>query len=221
MNDSNTTPVASPPKPSALRKWLVRSAVCAAVFAVLWWNRVGLAHAWGGYLNAGRPLSEPVDVVFILGGDLETRPFVAAEIYRAGFARTLLVSQPQLHSNDFLGGRTEGDLTVEVLDQLGVPETAIESLPIEVDSTRGEMVALRKYIHDHAIERVAIVSSDFHTRRIQWLVEQENANQEATVLIVSAPVDGNRPDDWWRSEKGLGVYLLETLKVVSVALHLS
>ncbi|MCB9952057.1 MAG: YdcF family protein [Planctomycetaceae bacterium] len=221
MNDASTLPAESPPKPSALRKWLVRCGVCAAVLAAVWWSRAGLAHAWGDYLNAGRPLTQPVDVVFILGGDLETRPFVAAEIYRAGFVKKVLVSQPQLHSNDFLGGKTEGDLTLEVLDKLGVPEAAIESLPIEVDSTRGEMVSLRKYIAENNIGSVAIVSSDFHTRRICWLVAQESVDNNGQVIVVSAPVDGCRPHDWWRSETGLGVYLLETLKVASVALHLS
>ena len=172
-------------------------------------------------MAVGKPLHEPVEVVFILGGDLESRPFVAAEIYKAGFASKVLVSKPQPHSLDFLGGRTEGDLTREVLLKLDVPDEALIDLPLSVDSTRGEMESLREYVGKNQVRRLAIVTSDFHTCRAQILATRILASSGAEIHIVSSPTDDCTPADWWRSESGIGVYVLETVKLVSVVLHAS
>lgn len=210
----------APASPPVWRKWLVRWGLLLFILgATAWGCRASLLTWWGESLDVGQPLREPVDLVFILGGDLETRPFVAAEIYTAGFADKVLVSKPQPHSLDFLGGRTEGDLTRAVLLKLDVPEGALFDLPLTVDSTRGELESLREYVGKHDVHSLAIVSSDFHTRRVQILAERILAGSGVQIRIVSAPTDACTPANWWRSESGIGVYVQETLKLVSVFLH--
>ncbi len=212
----------APPRLSWLR-WSVRltGLLLTVVVLLLWWNWYALLAIWGEFLNVGQPLDQRVEVVFILGGDLETRPFVAAEVFHAGYTDQILVSQPQPHSMDFLGGRTEGELTREVLLRLGVPKHVLTDLPLTVDSSRGELEAFRDYLQHTKPRRAAIVTSDFHTRRVSVLLSRICQVEGVELVLISAPVDACTPANWWRSEAGLGTYLLETVKLVSVYLHTS
>lgn len=209
-------------RPHRGRRWLRYVVLLGiTVLLLMWWNWYPLLTAWGQFLDIGRPLSEPVDVVFVLGGDLESRPFVAAEIYREGYTSSILVSQPQPHSMDFLGGRTEGDLMRGVLLARDVPADVIHDLPLTVDSSRGELDALKGYVVQERPKRVAIVTSDFHTRRVRLLAGRVCAVPGTEIVYVSAPVDTCRPANWWQNEDGIGTYLLETVKLITVYLRAS
>jgi uncharacterized SAM-binding protein YcdF (DUF218 family) len=212
MSDPVTEPVAVS-RLATWRRWII---VALLLGVVLWLAGPTVLSAWGDFLACGRPLDRPVDLVFVLGGDLETRPFVAAEIYRAGYTPRILISQPQGHAFDFLGGRTEGELTREVLEHLGVPPRAISTLPREVDSTRAEMEALRDLLREQPVVRLAIVTSDFHTRRTALLAQRICGSDVPEIHIVAAPYDSCRPDDWYTDANGMAVYLLETLKLLTV-----
>ncbi|MCA9079201.1 MAG: YdcF family protein [Planctomycetaceae bacterium] len=204
------------------RRWLWCLVAFCILMGVCWWLHPVLFRSWGASLNVGRPLAEPVDVVFVLGGGLENRPFVAAEIYRAGYAQVVLVSRPVGHSMDMLGGASEGELTSQILRKLGVAADNIHQLDVPVDSTRGELTALRDYIAQQPTPpRVAIVSSDFHTRRIRSLSRRILRQTRQSVAIVSAPTDGFSPTNWWQYEEGISTYFLETVKLLTVLLNLA
>src|SRR5438128_894388 len=73
-----------------------RVALFVAVAAIVLtgcWQRARLLVVVGNWLNISSPLRAEVDDVFVLGGDLETRPLVAAAIIRSGLARRILVPQ--------------------------------------------------------------------------------------------------------------------------------
>ena len=75
-------------------------------------------------------VSDPVtrsDVVAVLGGGVDTRPFVAAELYKKGVVTKVLVSQvQQTRSSKLLALPGHSELNRMVLQKLGVPEAAIE-----------------------------------------------------------------------------------------------
>ena len=222
MNESAQSPAKVPVPPVRRRRWRWQWFAMFAALCVIGagWNRDFLLRSWGEFLDVGRPLTEPVDVVFVLGGGFETRPFVAAEVYRGGYTRKILISQPARHSMDFLGGRSEADVTRQILERQGVPPEAIESLPLEVDSTVSEVAALRKYLEESRPARVAVVTSNYHTRRTRILLKRVLGSSANEIRIISAPVDGFAPHDWWQSQRGMSTYFLETLKLMTVLLNL-
>ena len=76
------------------RRRLLGISACAVTVVVLYLARSAVLCAAGQWLNVGETLAEPVDYVFVLGGDASTRPFLAAAIYRAGYTRQILIPRP-------------------------------------------------------------------------------------------------------------------------------
>src|SRR5262245_49465794 len=91
--------------------WLVREPVL-----------LGAANLW--------IVSDPVsraDAVVVLGGGLETRPFVAAELWRRGLADKILISQgPEERAASVGSIPPHSELNREMLLKLGVPAGAIK-----------------------------------------------------------------------------------------------
>src|SRR5262249_9122510 len=82
-------------------------------------------------------VSDPLthaDAIVVLGGNSQTRPPAAAELYRRGLANKVLVS----HWSDSQRNRA-------ALLKLGVPASAIEAFGKANTNTREEAVALRQW----------------------------------------------------------------------------
>jgi len=174
-------------------------------------EREVLLSAAGAWLDVGEALREPVDGVFILGGDADTRPFAAAAIIRSGWARQALIvpTAPQP------GDRSHQDLLRAILLQRGVEADAIVELPGQVASTRDEARALRQFLDDHAGFSVAVLTSDYHTRRTRAIFAAELADHAAQAHVVSAPTERFNAANWWHYEQGWKMYTGEYIKLIS------
>jgi uncharacterized SAM-binding protein YcdF (DUF218 family) len=165
----------------------------------------------GGYLDASTPPHE-VDDVMVLGGGADTRPFVAAALYKAGYAkRILLPAVKQSPDSDAEAGPSETAVMRRVLLVRGVPSEAIVDLPGEVDSTEDEARSLKRYLADQPERTVAIVTNDYHTRRARWIFRTELGRPDLSVF--AAPTDDFDANNWWRSEEGCALYATEYLKL--------
>jgi uncharacterized SAM-binding protein YcdF (DUF218 family) len=151
----------------------------------------------------------------VLGGGPTTRPFVAAALVQAGLARRALVPSPRRSPEQEEGLRpSEAEVTRRVLRARGAPDGAVITLPGEVDSTRDEAQALRRFLETEPDTSVAVVPNGFHTRRARMLFRHELGDRMAQVHFVGAPTDGFGADDWWRSEGGFCCYATEYFKLV-------
>jgi uncharacterized SAM-binding protein YcdF (DUF218 family) len=167
---------------------------------------------------AGRSLdvgTEPqsVDYVMVLGGGSDTRPFVAAALYKAGLARQILVPRMKPHPDRPQVGPPEEEMVRRVLRLRGVPAAAIVFLDDLVDSTHDEAAALRNFLADRPNSSVAIVTSNYHTRRVRWLFQKVVGDRAARLDFVSAQTDRFGPHNWWQSESGFVAYMNEFAKI--------
>src|SRR5689334_6595526 len=110
------------------RRWfVVLSALLLLAGSASWMCRVYLLHT----LAEAWVISDPVtaaDVVAVLGGGLQTRPFAAARYYHRGLVSKVLVASVQRSPSDGLDvSPSETSLNRAILLRLGVPETAIET----------------------------------------------------------------------------------------------
>lgn len=151
----------------------------------------------------------------VLGGGAGTRPFVAAEIVRAGMARNVLLPRFS-ESDEALDGIavSESEMIRRVLLKSGVPEEVIIELHDFVDSTQSEAESLASYLHEYPNLGVAVVTNDYHTRRARRLFSRACGNDLQNLCLVGAPTDGFDASNWWRSEAGLVTYLNEFLKLL-------
>src|SRR6516162_993793 len=94
-------------------------------------------------------VSDPVSratAIIVLGGGLETRPFVAAELWRRGLADKILISQgPEERAVSIGPMPSQSERNRAILLKLGVPAGAIGIFDAVSKNTRGEAVALRAW----------------------------------------------------------------------------
>jgi uncharacterized SAM-binding protein YcdF (DUF218 family) len=168
----------------------------------------GLANAW--------IVSEPpakADVIVVLGGGPETRPFEAARLYRQGLAPRILIMNPKPEAAFVLGLiPSEAELTRQILSKQGVPAAALVILGNEVTSSYEESMAFRDWVKTNAIKSVIIPTDLFHTRRVRWLYRKELKHTGIQVSVEAVPVRDYTARDWWRNEHGVVAFQNEVLK---------
>jgi len=149
-------------------------------------------------------VSDPLthaDAIVILGGNSQTRPPVAADLYRRGLASKVLVS----HWSDC-------PLNRAALLKLGAPTSAIEAFGKANTNTREEAVALREWAERNAASVFVIPSEAFMSRRVQWIFRREFSDWPVTIEVQPFDPPGYSREGWWKTEQGSMVFQSEMLK---------
>ena len=188
---------------------LAVSLLMAALGALMWFNHEALLR----YAAEQWVVSDdihPADAVVVLGGGINTRPFAAAEDYRKGLTRKILVTNVRPSRVETLGVLpSHGAISRGVLTILGVPEADIETLGIAVSTTYDEARALRDWaIRTHA-GSVIVPTEAFSSRRVRWMMTQALAGTGTSVQIQTL---GHPAHNWWKNDKGLITFRNEVIK---------
>jgi len=150
-------------KPFKRIKWLAIALLCLlAAGAVAYFCRVsllrGAAHAW----IVNQPLAH-ADVIVVLGGGPDTRPFEAARLFHQGLAPKILLMNPRpAHAAQLGLEPTEAELSRGILLKKGVPASAIVVPSEYVTNSFDESVVLRNWARANQIKR-AIITTDVFT----------------------------------------------------------
>jgi len=155
------------------------------------------------WLDVGeRP--RPVDAVYILGGaDVAVRALVGAALIRTGYANRALVSGVHYQPDEDDGVLCpQQERACRVLAHRGIAQSQIEVLGRDHRTTFDEAASLKRYLTAHPRATVAVVTSDFHTRRTRWILRQSLGERYARVVVVSSPSVTFVPRDWWRTPRG-------------------
>lgn len=157
-----------------------------------WLGETLLARLEAPYIAAvPDPMQEgPFDAVFVLGGGTTIddtgrvylsragdRLVLGARLWHAGRTPTLVTSGGSPPGSG--QPRNAAAETTLMWTQLGVPEEAIVQLP-EPWNTSRELAAYRELIDERGWERVGIISSAWHLRRVE--VHMTRQGIEATLL---------------------------------------
>jgi uncharacterized SAM-binding protein YcdF (DUF218 family) len=161
-------------------------------------------------------VSDPVttaDAVAVLGGDLEVRPFVAADLYKEGLVPKILVSQVPVGRSSTIGGIPgHSELNRMVLLKLGVPHAAIEMFGQANTSTKDEAAALRDWADEHRVSRIIVPTEIFAARRARWIFNREFAESSVRVEIAAFEPPNYARAEWWKSEAGMIAFQNEIMK---------
>ena len=118
-------------------------------------------------------VSDPIsraDAIVVLGGGLETRPFIAAQMWRRGLADKILISQfPEERAVSIGVMPSHSELNRQILLKLDIPADAIETFGTANKNTRDEAVALREWTKRNAASAFIIPSEIFSARRVRWI----------------------------------------------------
>lgn len=165
------------------------------------------------WLDVGGP-PHRVDAVFVLPGDEQVRPFVAAALVKAGFAdRAIFPKNAPLPEPIRAGRPTTDEVIRRVLERRGLGQQQIVRLEGDTTTTAQDLEALNRYLLDHPETRVAVVTSHYHTRRTRLLLDALLGERASRVSFISAPTDGFSAGDWWLHETGFFAITSEYLKL--------
>jgi len=163
-------------------------------------------------------VSDPVSratAIIVLGGGLETRPFVAAELWRRGLADKILISQgPEERAVSIGAMPSQSERNRAILLKLGVPAGAIGTFEAVSKNTRGEAVALRAWAEQNGASAFIIPSEIFPARRVRWIFRREFRGTAVSIEVPAVEPPGYTRSDWWKTEQGLLAFQNEVLKYI-------
>lgn len=195
-------------KPGAQRGGIIFKLLFLIFFvvllAVLYLLRVPLLRFAGEFWIVD-DAPESSDVIIVLSGDNydAVRAARAAALFRAAMAPHVLATGRSLRSY-----ATTTDLMKRDLVDHGVPATAIIPLTHRADDTREEAVAVSEFVAAHGWKRILLVTSNYHTRRSQYIYER-TLPPGTQLRVISAPDVEYDPQSWWRTREGLKIFFHE------------
>jgi DUF218 domain len=202
------TPLRNSGSRKRLRAGLCALSLLVVINASIWFNREALlryaADQWIVSDNI-----HAADAVVVLGGGIDTRPFAAAEDYRKGLTRKILVANVRLSGAEALGVLpSHTEINRGVLIKLGVPEANIETFGTEISTTYEEAHALRDWaIRTHA-RSIIVPIEVFPSRRVRWVLARALAGTGTEIQVQTLGHAG----DWWKSHYGQIAFQGEVIK---------
>jgi uncharacterized SAM-binding protein YcdF (DUF218 family) len=197
---------------SASRRVAVTVFLSAALAAGIWLQRAAVLRGVADLWIVSDPVTQS-DVVAVLGGGLEVRPFAAAEIYERGLATRVLVSEVlEARSTAIVGAPGHTELNRMVLLKLGVPEAAIATFGQASRNTWDEANALRNWATEHHVARIIIPTEIFSARRVRWVFHRTFAGSSVQLEIPSFEGNNYSRAEWWKSEAGMIAFQNEVMK---------
>jgi uncharacterized SAM-binding protein YcdF (DUF218 family) len=153
------------------------------------------------------------DVVAVLGGGIDTRPFVAAELYKEGLVAKVIVSDVAARRAAKIGVIPgDNELTRMLLLKLGVPDADIAMFGKENGSTFDEAAALREWADRHGVSRVIIPIEIFASRRVRWIFNREFAGSSVHLQISAFEIPDYPRAEWWTTRAGMITFQNEIMK---------
>jgi uncharacterized SAM-binding protein YcdF (DUF218 family) len=190
------------------RRLVVATGVLGFVVLTFFVGPVALRAA-GRWLDVG-VAPRPADHVYPLGGDPAGRPFAAAAVIRAGLAREALI--PRLAGDRDGFDPAGAPLVRRVLEVRGVAPARIRTLDPICHTTYDEARSLAAVLEAEPAATLIVVTNDYHSRRVRWILDRELGPAAARVQVVTCPTD-HVPADWFRTADGLSLYGSEFLKL--------
>jgi len=179
----------------------------------------------GSFLYAEDSLQR-ADAIYVLAGTRMERPLEAAELYLAGYAPLILLSEEMPDNGVLVLERrgihlpTTAEIARDTLVRLGVPATAVEILAGHHDNTAHEANTLRRVAAERRWKRVIVVTSKFHTRRGGFAMRRELSGTGVQVVVRATRYDSSDPAHWWQTRDGLRWTASEAQKLLAYALGL-
>jgi uncharacterized SAM-binding protein YcdF (DUF218 family) len=195
------------------RRWPRRILAVAVLGLALYASGSWWLPAVGRWLDVGET-PRVSDYCLVLSGDFESRPFGAAALYRKGFIRHAIWLTHIASTERVSPTRLDSDAAARrILTTVGVPDDRIVVLDGPCVSTFDEAQSLERMLATHPDATVAVVTSDYHTRRSRWVFRHVLGDRADHLQFISVPTDYFNAENWWRVEEGFASYSKEILKL--------
>jgi uncharacterized SAM-binding protein YcdF (DUF218 family) len=142
------------------------------------------------------------DAIAVLSGSIPDRILEAVDLYQAGLAPRIILTQqgppPGLAALRARGGDLpeHHEQNLGIARQLGVPAEALWLMTTPAWSTLTEAEALVAYLREHGINSILLVTSKAHSRRSS-MVYRRLADGWLQITVCPSRYDTFNPESWW------------------------
>lgn len=202
-----------------------RFRILLAILALL------VAASFGAFRNLGLWLVRPdpprsARAIVVLSGRAPFRAMEAAELYRKGYASEVWLFQDQPSDVDAaflrLGIKhpAEQEYDQQVLERLGVPQTAIRILMPPTTNTASELRRVAQEAGQQGADKVIVVTSPVHTRRTR-LIWRLAVGDYPEAIVCADHAETADLEHWWRSTEDAQSVEHEVLGLMNAYLGLA
>jgi uncharacterized SAM-binding protein YcdF (DUF218 family) len=159
--------------------------------------------------------NEPVEVVFVLGGNSYDRGAGAIHLLNQGIAKQAICLGENVPTifKAINVDLAESEVTQQHMWSLTNDSSSVGVLKVGT-STFEEAEAILNYSKEKGYDTIMVLSDKFHTRRIHRVFKKKFKKEGITVLIVGSPSSIYRESEWWKSEEGLIMVNNEYVKLL-------
>lgn len=181
---------------------------------------VAIAGRLAGSILVATDTLAPADAIYVLDGSFMERAIEAADLFRAGFARQIVVSrggrEPAEDLYDAQGVHlpTHAEVIRDTLvTRLGLPSSAIRPLTESVNSTFDEAHAIAPIVAREHWTSLIVITDRASTRRA-GVIFRRTLGSSVRVIAWNPRRDPFDPSRWWASRQTLRVTFYEAPKVL-------
>lgn len=164
----------------------------------------------GVWISTGAAAPVRADVVVALGGDDGYRTRKVAEVFRAGYANTVLITglegSPEQERAYYLNWRAR------VLADAGI---AADKILIESAASNSfqEARATLTLLNARGWGKALVVSDPPHMRRLDWVWSRVFTGSGKSYVLVASEPEWWDAEHWWASEKSAQFVFTELIKI--------
>lgn len=180
---------------------------------------VQILAAIGRFLVIEHETSKSDLLVCLAGGNIE-RGLATADIYHKGLAPRIFVAPEEPPDGlDLLEGKgieypRTIDLMVRLLQELGVPRSAILIGEHSSGSTKGEADMVRDLVEKEKYRSIILITSPTHTRRAYLTFSKVMEEKDVRIQVVPTRYSNFSAEEWWKHRKYVREVILEYEKLV-------
>lgn len=178
-----------------------------------------------GNFLVSEDLLEKADAIFVLGGDSYDRGNFAIKLFNEGYSSKIVCLGENIPSIFKAIGISYAESEVTKINIMSLPtlfqrkrEKVIPDSSVIVlkkgTSTQEEIAAIIDYCKANNLEKVILISSKFHTRRVRLACKKKFREENLELIIAGAGSTIYPEEEWWKSEEGLIMVNNEYVKLV-------
>ena len=184
------------------------------LFALVFFFRKPLLTGYARLFDV-QTASKGANALVCLSGGKTTRVPETLRLWNHGYAPSIYLTDSKKANREFSKlqmSNLEFAREVAMKMELNATWETIPSLGEGATSTFDEAEDVLAYGKGKGWTRIIIVTDEFHTRRASYAFEKIFEDSGIGVEVAGAPNEVFSDDDWWRSDRGISCYVLETIK---------
>lgn len=202
---------------AGLLKWLFF--LLALLYVLFSYYHTPILTLLGRYLIVEHPPQKSDLIVCLAGGNVE-RGLAVADAYQKGLAPRIFMAREvppdgfALLKERGVGYPENVDLMVNLLEGLGIPQSAFLTSDRPSKSTFEEATLVRELVKKSNYNSLIIITTPYHCRRAWLTFRKVFEKSDVRILMLPSSYSDFKPADWWKKRRYVREVIIEYQKLI-------